>query len=298
MKYFHIGGDEVNDQCWSESKNIIEWTKQMNIGINEITKYFESKIIDMIYEFGKVPIVWQGILDASNMPSSNDNMQKWKKSWNNHYDNNRSSSSSSSSSSSGYNKGHFNQRELRDINNNNNNKDADIVNDDADNDDNDEEVENVIVQPWKCWGGLALRSMNQALSSKHPVIMSACWYLDYNQDWSSYLATDLIASARASIVDQQQMSPSSSQSSSSTTTAPHDSSKVTYESIQNLTEVQRLFLISSLCSSVTMTDKTSSSSSSSGNDAEKNYDNIYPEYQSNYYIKGGEASIWTGIQII
>ena len=46
-----------------------------------------------------------------------------------------------------------------------------------------------------------MRTATQALHSGHPVVMSACWYLDYNQEWSSYLAVDLTASARASVVE-------------------------------------------------------------------------------------------------
>ena len=46
-----------------------------------------------------------------------------------------------------------------------------------------------------------MRTATQALHSGHPVVMSACWYLDYNQEWSSYLAVDLTASARASVLE-------------------------------------------------------------------------------------------------
>ncbi len=52
----------------------------------------------------------------------------------------------------------------------------------------------IIVEPWKCWGGLAARAGTLAASSGHHVLMSACWYLDFNHDWLEYFSTD-VASA-------------------------------------------------------------------------------------------------------
>lgn len=51
------------------------------------------------------------------------------------------------------------------------------------------------VQPWKCWGGLALRAAETAMSSGHPVVMSSCWYLDADSDWLTFLAADQGAEA-------------------------------------------------------------------------------------------------------
>lgn len=54
----------------------------------------------------------------------------------------------------------------------------------------------LIIQPWKCWSGLAVRAAVAATNLyDYPVVMSACWYLDYDTDWASFLSTDLIASA-------------------------------------------------------------------------------------------------------
>lgn len=52
-----------------------------------------------------------------------------------------------------------------------------------------------IVQPWKCWAGLSIRASNSAIKSKHPVVMSSCWYLDYDTDWLSMMSVDQLATA-------------------------------------------------------------------------------------------------------
>jgi len=52
-----------------------------------------------------------------------------------------------------------------------------------------------VVQPWKCWSGLAVRASNSAVKSNHPVVMSSCWYLDYDEDWLSMMSVDQLATA-------------------------------------------------------------------------------------------------------
>jgi hexosaminidase len=57
------------------------------------------------------------------------------------------------------------------------------------------EFNNSVVQPWKCWSGLSIRSSNAAINNGHPVLMSSCWYLDYEVDWLSMLSVDQLATA-------------------------------------------------------------------------------------------------------
>lgn len=54
-----------------------------------------------------------------------------------------------------------------------------------------------IVEPWKCWGGLAGRAANAATKAGHPVITSACWYLDYNSEFDDYFNSRAIAVAES-----------------------------------------------------------------------------------------------------
>lgn len=53
-----------------------------------------------------------------------------------------------------------------------------------------------VIQPWKCWSNLALRASSTALSHGNPLLMSACMYLDYDEDWISYLSSNILASAK------------------------------------------------------------------------------------------------------
>jgi endonuclease/exonuclease/phosphatase family metal-dependent hydrolase len=48
-----------------------------------------------------------------------------------------------------------------------------------------------IIEPWKCWGNLAIRAGMRAVDQKHQVLMSACWYLDFNHDWLEYFSTNV-----------------------------------------------------------------------------------------------------------
>lgn len=189
-KYLHIGGDEVEPRCWEESESLKTWCTQNNITFSGITKYFEQRVVDIAYDLNKVPIVWQGILDSHSMPP----VPFAKESTHTKHQNNTTSK----------------HRRLNNATNNAKSTPSIATASIATSPSNKTAstlipsprlAEPAIVQPWKCWGGLAMRTATQALHSGHPVVMSACWYLDYNQEWSSYLAVDLTASARASAVE-------------------------------------------------------------------------------------------------
>ena len=55
-----------------------------------------------------------------------------------------------------------------------------------------------VVQPWKCWSGLAVRSAKAAAEGGYRVVVSACWYLDYEEDWTAYLVANALGLAKAS----------------------------------------------------------------------------------------------------
>jgi len=215
-RYLHVGGDEVSENCWQEDAKLMEWAKETQLSSKDITKYFEERVFSMVYRLGKVPIVWQGVLDSNSMPKEriySNNSKLFEKYFKYKY-----SSSSKLWSLYGGNR-----------------SDAAALNGDDDKI-MDESVKDFrsIVEPWKCWGGalvsihiillvefqvfsmrtrtsnhicnlihlnelnrlgLALRAATKAVENGHPVLMSACWYLDYDQDWTSYLATDILTSA-------------------------------------------------------------------------------------------------------
>jgi hypothetical protein len=52
-----------------------------------------------------------------------------------------------------------------------------------------------VVETWKCWSSLAEAASTKSLLAGHPVIASACWYLDYSSDVDEYLKDNPVASA-------------------------------------------------------------------------------------------------------
>lgn len=68
---FHIGGDEVNFNCWNSTENIVEWMQQNNHdifsenGFVDLWDYYLNKSVDKLYhKIGKqIPLItWQSSL--------------------------------------------------------------------------------------------------------------------------------------------------------------------------------------------------------------------------------------------
>jgi hexosaminidase len=124
-KYLHIGGDEINEQCWEENSNLTSWANQIGISPREITKYFEEKVFGIVFNLGKIPIVWQGLLDSHSMPKEK---------------NYRNFSSTSLI------KRYIRLRDRREVSLNENTEvfselERNVL------------INRPIVEPWKCWGG-------------------------------------------------------------------------------------------------------------------------------------------------
>ncbi|KAK5578513.1 hypothetical protein RB653_008185 [Dictyostelium firmibasis] len=57
---FHIGGDEVEYQCWNNSNRIKQWMKENNLNdFESVAKQFEIIIINKLLEIGKIPVMWE-----------------------------------------------------------------------------------------------------------------------------------------------------------------------------------------------------------------------------------------------
>lgn len=54
------------------------------------------------------------------------------------------------------------------------------------------------METWKCWASLAESASTKSLLVGHPVVASACWYLDYSSDVDEYLRENPVASAISS----------------------------------------------------------------------------------------------------
>lgn len=53
----------------------------------------------------------------------------------------------------------------------------------------------VIVQPWKCWGGLSQLATSDATTAGREVLVSACMYLDWDIEWDALLSSDSLKSS-------------------------------------------------------------------------------------------------------
>lgn len=167
-----------------------------------------------------------------------------------------------------------------------------------------------------------MRTATQALHSGHPVVMSACWYLDYNQEWSSYLAVDLTASARANVVEGSKFNRGHSRGGGSRGYNHGRNGRVSNREPRNLRSTGRRVSVDNVV--VARNDTTVYNATSTSVDVhaalnhaqrmylslteleEEEVGTVYneatsasetttagPALHSNYFIPGGEASMWT-----
>jgi len=62
--YFHVGGDELVLNCWSQDENITLWMEQNNIpNTIALWQYFETHVVNFLQAQGKTLVVWQEIFD-------------------------------------------------------------------------------------------------------------------------------------------------------------------------------------------------------------------------------------------
>jgi hexosaminidase len=62
-KLFHLGGDEVNYDCWDESADIRRWQKEQGLDDEGTYKYFVDKVATMTSEAGRVPVQWVEVFE-------------------------------------------------------------------------------------------------------------------------------------------------------------------------------------------------------------------------------------------
>lgn len=308
-KYLHVGGDEVEDRCWAESANLTHWARSNNLTVHGITGYFEQRVIDIVYDLRKIPIVWQGIIDSRSMPPipavRNNTAQSAPRALREAlgdgiYSNSTTTPAAKSRLTDATGRAGAAAGSQLNVSDSSPPPPPPLLEEPA------------VVQPWKCWGGLALRAAMTALHSGHPMVMSACWYLDYNQDWTSYLATDLAASARASVAQQSahaggggrggspnfrhngrraaNAAPLQSAANNITDAHVNDTNTLTEEILSHLSAAQRMYLQLTDYTEEQAAEVPLSPSSSSSTRATPTTPSAL---HSNYFIPGGEASMWT-----
>ncbi|VVC99099.1 unnamed protein product [Leptidea sinapis] len=79
-KYFHIGGDEVELDCWRSNPELREYMNQNNLTVTDLHSMFMRQAIPLLANDSEV-VVWQEVFDEG-VPLSTDTLiQVWKGSW-------------------------------------------------------------------------------------------------------------------------------------------------------------------------------------------------------------------------
>jgi len=60
---FHLGGDEVNTDCWTESPSITQWLKDMNLTADGGYEYFVNRSQSIARGMGRDVVGWEEIWD-------------------------------------------------------------------------------------------------------------------------------------------------------------------------------------------------------------------------------------------
>jgi len=79
--YIHVGGDEVqlSEKCWLNDTSIVEWMKLHNMNKTvELYEYFETRLLKIVANIHKIPIVWQEVFNLNLTIPSNTIIDVWK----------------------------------------------------------------------------------------------------------------------------------------------------------------------------------------------------------------------------
>ncbi|XP_073953214.1 beta-hexosaminidase subunit beta-like [Choristoneura fumiferana] len=77
-KYYHIGGDEVDMDCWQSNPTLLDYMSKNNMSdVKELHALFMTKVIPLLGDRSQ-PIVWQEVFDENVALSENTLVQIWK----------------------------------------------------------------------------------------------------------------------------------------------------------------------------------------------------------------------------
>lgn len=79
--FVHVGGDEVwmSEACWLQDPSIAIWMKDHGMEETvELYEYFETKLLFIVDQFCKTPIVWQEVFDLNLTIPKNTVVDVWK----------------------------------------------------------------------------------------------------------------------------------------------------------------------------------------------------------------------------
>jgi hypothetical protein len=145
----------VDSSCWQEDPDIVQYSKESKLSMPEILIRFESQVVSIVKSYGKIPMLWEDFFEQTQNYKPSKRIARGELLQRMSTTGRRRTSNATST-----------EEILQDI------RDASLI------------------QPWKCWNAgslpIAVRSATVAHEQKQPVVMSACWYLDWNDDWSQY----------------------------------------------------------------------------------------------------------------
>ncbi|XP_075977995.1 beta-hexosaminidase subunit beta-like [Anticarsia gemmatalis] len=77
-KYFHVGGDEVDLECWSSNPDVKEFMKKNNIpDTKHLLKYFMTQVMPLLKQ-NSIPVAWQDVFDNGVEISKDTIIEVWR----------------------------------------------------------------------------------------------------------------------------------------------------------------------------------------------------------------------------
>ena len=62
--FIHLGGDEIQLECWEHSRTIRQWMRLHNMTeVVQVLEHFEVYLIQLAIRNNRVPVVWQDVFD-------------------------------------------------------------------------------------------------------------------------------------------------------------------------------------------------------------------------------------------
>lgn len=61
--FVHLGGDEVNTSCWTQTPSIKKWLDKQNMSAKDGYKYFVERVAEMALSSGHRPVQWSEVYD-------------------------------------------------------------------------------------------------------------------------------------------------------------------------------------------------------------------------------------------
>ncbi|KAK8803271.1 hypothetical protein WA158_000965 [Blastocystis sp. Blastoise] len=65
---FHVGGDEVNTQCWNDVPEIAAWMKEKGYSTTDAYGYFINRVYDILKKYNRSPVFWEEVYRSFSVP--------------------------------------------------------------------------------------------------------------------------------------------------------------------------------------------------------------------------------------